>query len=205
MDENKSTAAQGAPSEAVTENPEGTQDIKEGAAKTEKPDSAAKEQDGIMQKLADFLSRGDKKASGDKSDKPDKAAKTYTQAEFEAALAEAMDKATAGGNEKTAENDVQKELAELKAQLLHKELRETAAAELKKNNLPDGLAPLLDYSSKEKLTASLKTVTESFNSSLEAALKERLKGRTPAGLGQSGSTEENLADQVAKAIKGGLS
>lgn len=98
---------------------------------------------------------------------------------------------------------MQKELAELKAQLLSKELHEMAAAELQKQNLPAELAALLDYSSREKMEASLKTIGESFNSSLEAAVKERLKGKTPLGLGM-GNSKETIEEQIARAMKEGV-
>lgn len=195
MDETKTTPG-AAEETAATSN--GAQD--KGAEGT-----AAKEQDGLMQKLVDFLSRGEKKSAPGK-DKPAEAegdGKTYTQAELEAAVAEAVAKAGAKQPEKAAGADVQKELAELKAQLLGKELRELAAAELQKQNLPADLAALLDYSSKEKMQASLKTVAESFNSSIEAAVKDRLKGTTPPGLGM-GNGKETIEEQIARAMKEGV-
>lgn len=200
MDETKTTPTPGAADgTAVQENSGGA------AAGA----NAAKEQDGLMQKFMDFLSRGEKKSaqSKDKSAEAEGGGKTYTQAEFDAAVTEAVAKASVGGQkqpEKAAGADMQKELAELKARLLNKELREVAAAELQKQNLPADLAALLDYSSKEKMQASLKTVADSFNSSIEAAVKERLKGTTPPGLGMGGGSQETIEAQIEKAMKAGL-
>lgn len=200
MDETKTTPTPGAA--------DGTAAASDGAQDKGAEGTAAKEQDGLMQKFMDFLSRGEKKSAPNK-DKPAEAeggGKTYTQAEFEAAVAEAVAKASVGGKkqpEKPAEGDMQKELAELKAQLLSKELYEAAAAELQKQNLPADLAALLDYSSQEKMQASLKTVADSFNSSIEAAVKERLKSTTPPGLG-TGSSKETIEEQIARAMKEGV-
>ncbi len=200
MDETKTTPTPGAAEEPAAAS-DGAQD--KGAE-----GGAAKEQDGLMQKFMDFLSRGEKKSAPNK-DKPAEAeggGKTYTQAEFEAAVAEAVAKATVGGQkqpEKAAEADTQKELAELKAQLLSRELHELAAVRLKESNLPADLAALLDYSSREKMQASLKTVADSFNSSIEAAVKDRLKGKTPSGL-NTGSSKETIEEQIARAMKEGV-
>ncbi|MCX4266046.1 MAG: hypothetical protein OSJ64_04440, partial [Firmicutes bacterium] len=148
MDETKTTPTPGAAEEPAAAS-DGAQD--KGAE-----GGAAKEQDGLMQKFMDFLSRGEKKSAPNK-DKPAEAeggGKTYTQAEFETAVAEAVAKATVGGQkqpEKAAEADTQPELAELKAQLLSRELHELAAVRLKESNLPADLAALLDYSSREKM------------------------------------------------------
>ena len=200
MDETKTTPTPGAAEEPAAAS-DGAQD--KGAE-----GGAAKEQDGLMQKFMDFLSRGEKKSAPNKN-KPAEAeggGKTYTQAEFEAAVAEAVAKATVGGQkqpEKAAEADTQKELAELKAQLLSRELHEMAAVRLKESNLPADLAALLDYSSREKMQASLKTVADSFNSSIEAAVKDRLKGKTPSGL-NTGSSKETIEEQIARAMKEGV-
>lgn len=204
MDETKTTPTPGAAEETAAN---GAQENSGGAAAAASA-NAAKEQDGLMQKFMDFLSRGEKKSAPNK-DKPAEAeggGKTYTQAEFEAAVAEAVAKASVGGKkqpEKPAEGDMQKELAELKAQLLSKELHEAAAAELQKQNLPADLAALLDYSSKEKMEASLKTLQDSFTANLETAVKERLKGKTPLGLG-TGSSKETIEEQIARAMREGV-
>ena len=40
--------------------------------------------------------------------------------------------------------------------------------------------------------------------SLEAAVKERLRGKTPEGLGGAATAENALKDQIAQNIRGGL-
>ena len=39
---------------------------------------------------------------------------------------------------------------------------------------------------------------------LEAAVKERLRGKTPEGLGGAASAENAIKDQIAQNIRGGL-
>ncbi len=206
MEESKSaaqSAAQGA------QGAQGAENIPAAGSATQGENAAgsSKEADGLMQKFVDFLSRGEKKAAETKTAKETiSGEKTYTQAEFEAAVAEAVAKASVGGEKqpkKPAEGDMQKELAELKAQLLSKELHELAATKLKEGGLPEDLAALLDYSSKEKMEASLKTLQDSFTANLETAVKERLKGKTPLGLG-TGSSKETIEEQIARAMREGV-
>ena len=208
MDENKGaaqSAAQGAESMQGAQGAESTPAVSP-AAQGEST-GTAKENGGIMQKFMDFLSQGEKKTAETKAaGKTAGAEKTYTQADLDAAVADAVAKAAVGGQkqpEKSGEGDMQKELAELKAQLLSRELHELAAVRLKESNLPADLAALLDYSSREKMQASLKTVADSFNSSIEAAVKDRLKGKTPLGLGM-GNSKETIEEQIARAMKEGV-
>ena len=51
---------------------------------------------------------------------------------------------------------------------------------------------------------SLERVQEVFKASLEAAVKERLRGKTPEGLGGAATAENALKDQIAQNIRGGL-
>ena len=43
-----------------------------------------------------------------------------------------------------------------------------------------------------------------FKGCLEAAVKERLRGKTPEGLGGAASAENAIRDQIAQNIRGGL-
>lgn len=83
-----------------------------------------------------------------------------------------------------------------------KELKESAVKSLEKEGFPVGLAEMLNYSSKENMESSLKQTQEIFKESLSAAVKERLKGKTPEGLGNATSAENLLRDQIAKNIRG---
>ncbi len=142
---------------------------------------------------------------------------TYTEADLKAKLEEAKASWDAERQEQDrlaklspeerakAEADAKdQKLAELEAKLLQRDLKDSALAKLEKEGLPVGLADLLDYSSQEGLDKSLERVQEVFKASLEAAVKERLRGRTPAGLGGAATAENALKDQIAQNIRGGL-
>lgn len=96
------------------------------------------------------------------------------------------------------------ELEKLRAQLLERDLKASAVAALDTDKLPVGLADLLNYSSKEKMEESLKQTVGLFKESLNSALHERLKGKTPEGLGGAASAENMIKDQIAKNIRGGM-
>ena len=49
---------------------------------------------------------------------------------------------------------------------------------------------------------SLSKLTETFKGSLQAAVESRLRGKTPAGLGNAASAENMLRDQIARNIRG---
>lgn len=139
--------------------------------------------------------------------------KAFTQADLDAAVAKALaDKDEADRLAKLppeervkAENEAkEKEVADLKAQLLQRDLKQNAVATLDQAGYPVALADMLDYTSKESMEKSLAAVQETFKSSLEAALKEKLRGKTPAGLGDAGGSEGAIRDQIAQNIRGGL-
>ena len=95
-----------------------------------------------------------------------------------------------------AESDAKdQQLADLQAKLLQRDLKE---------GFPVGLADLLTYTDQESMEKSLVRVQEVFKASLEAAVKERLRGKTPEGLGGAATAENALKDQIAQNIRGGL-
>jgi len=49
---------------------------------------------------------------------------------------------------------------------------------------------------------SLSKLTETFKGSLQTAVESRLRGKTPAGLGNAASAENMLRDQIARNIRG---
>lgn len=141
--------------------------------------------------------------------------KGFTQADVEAAIKAAKEKWQEEAaeeervkkltpEERAAEEQKQKDarITELEGQLLRKELREDAVKALEKEGFPVGLADTLDYSSKERMEETLKNTTEIFKESLAVAIKERLKGKTPEGLGRAASNENLLRDQIAKSVRG---
>ncbi len=156
-------------------------------------------------------------AAGGESDKPEPSAKTYTEADFQAKLEEAKAAWAAEQEEKArlaklspeerakAEGEARdKELSDLKAQLLQRDLKDTALAQLEKEGFPTALADLLNYTDQESMEKSLARVQEIFKASLEVAVKERLRGKTPEGLGGAATAENAIKDQIARNIRGGL-
>ena len=65
-----------------------------------------------------------------------------------------------------------------------------------------GLADLLTYTDQESMEKSLKHTQEVFKGALEAAVKERLRGKTPEGLGGGAKAENTVKDQIAQSIRG---
>ena len=94
------------------------------------------------------------------------------------------------------------QIAELQAKLLKSDLQKKATASLEKDGYPVGLAELLDYTSEEAMEKSLSKLTDTFKGSLQAAVESRLRGKTPAGLGNAASAENMLRDQIARNIRG---
>lgn len=142
---------------------------------------------------------------------------TYTETDLQAKLEEAKAAWQAEQEEKNrleklspeerakAEGAAKdKELNDLKAQLLQRDLKESAVAALQKDGFPVALADLLTYTDKDAMEQSMASVTETFKASLEAAVKDRLRGKTPEGLGGAATAENSMKDQIARNIRGGL-
>ena len=144
-------------------------------------------------------------------------AKTYTEADLQAQLEAAKVQWAAQQQEEArlsklppeerakAEADAQKkEVEDLRAQLLQRDLKDAALKQLEKDGFPAGLAELLTYTDKEAMEKSMAHVQEVFKSCLEAAVKERLRGKTPEGLGGAASAVKDIKDPIAQNIIGGL-
>ena len=123
---------------------------------------------------------------------------------WEAQAEEAKRQAKLSPEEKAAEEQKKKDeqIAELQAKLLKSDLQKKATASLEKDGYPVGLAELLDYTSEEAMEKSLSKLTDTFKGSLQAAVESRLRGKTPAGLGNAASAENMLRDQIARNIRG---
>jgi hypothetical protein len=143
--------------------------------------------------------------------------KSYTQKDLEEALAAEKAKWQKDAEEqarrakltpeeqaKLAENDTKAKIEKLEAQLLQKELKESAVAALSKDGYPVSLADLLQYDSKESMEQSLATLQAAYKESLAAAVKEKLRGKTPEGLGGAAGSENAIRDDIAKGIRGGI-
>ena len=176
-----------------------------------------------LQKFINGLFGGGKEADGAESEKKEGEAaaegaaeeKSFTQADVDAAIeaakqqwleeaaeAERVGKLTPEEKAKEEQEKKDSEIASLRSQLLQKELRENATKALEADGFPVGLADVLDYSSRERMEATLDSTTKVFKDSLAAAIQSRLKGRTPEGLGGAASAENLLRDQIAKNIRG---
>lgn len=174
-----------------------------------------------LQKFINGLFGGGKEDGAEPEKKDEKATaeaaaeKSFTQADMDAAIeaakqqwldeaaeAERVKKLTPEEKAKEEQEKKDSEIASLRSQLLQKELRESATKALETDGFPVGLADVLDYSSKERMEETLKNTTEIFKSSLEVAIKSRLKGKTPEGLGGAASAENLLRDQIARNIRG---
>lgn len=155
--------------------------------------------------------------AADKGGKQEPQGKTYTEADLKAEIDKAKAVWTAEQQEQArlakltpeerakAEADAKdQKLADLEAKLLQRDLKDAALAKLEKEGFPVGLADLLTYTDQESMEKSLERVQTVFKASLEAAVKDRLRGRTPEGLGGAATAENALKDQIAQNIRGGL-
>lgn len=143
--------------------------------------------------------------------------KTYTEDDFKSVVAaekkkwqeeqsekERLAKLPPEERAKAEQDGKDKELGELRAKLLQKELKDTVVADLSKDGFPVGLASFIDYGSEESMKASLEKTKELFKTSLSEAVNQKLRGKTPAGLGGAASAENAIKDQIAKNIRGGM-
>lgn len=144
--------------------------------------------------------------------------KKYSQGELEEAVKaakealleeqkEAARKAKLTPEELAAEeqNEVKKQNQELAGKLHRMELEQKASKALAEKQLPSGLAEFLDYTDEEKMMASLEKIGKMYQADLEAGIKERLKGKTPKGLGGAGNlTDSMISAEISKRIRGGL-
>lgn len=181
------------------------------------------EKASVLQKFINGLFGGGKEADGAEPEKKEEKAvadgtaeeKSFTQADVDAAIeaakqkwldeaaeAERIKKLTPEEKAKEEQEKKDSEIADLRSQLLKKELRESATKTLEADGFPVGLADVLDYSSKDRMEETLRNTTKVFKDSLAVAIQSRLKGKTPEGLGGAASSENLIRDQIAKNIRG---
>ena len=155
--------------------------------------------------------------AADKGGSQEPQGKTYTEADLRSEIEKAKAAWAAEQQEQArlakltpeerakAESDAKdQQLADLQAKLLQRDLKDAALAKLEKEGFPVGLADLLTYTDQESMEKSLGRIQEVFKASLETAVKERLRGKTPEGLGGAATAENALKDQIAQNIRGGL-
>lgn len=96
------------------------------------------------------------------------------------------------------------QLAQKDRLLSERQLKDEAIAFLSKEGYPVELADILNLTSAQTKETSLNTTISVVEKALETIVKQRLKGKTPAGLGGAASSENAIADAIAKNIRGGL-
>lgn len=184
------------------------------------PTAPTAEQRTAFQKFWDSLFGGKEEpapGSGEGTKQEPQDSKSYSEAELNAKIAEAKAAWEAEQQEKQrlaklspeerakAEGEAQaQELTKLRTELLQRDLKDAAVKKLTDEGFPVGLADLLTYTDKESMEKSLQQTQEVFKSALEAAVKERLRGKTPEGLGGGAKVENTMKDQIAQSIRGGM-
>ena len=177
----------------------------------EDPDPGSGEGEGTKKE-------GDPAPKEGEGTKPEgKDGKSYSETDVEAKIAEAKATWEAEQQEKQrlaklspeerakAEGEAkEQELTKLRAELLQRDLKDAALKKLTDEGFPVGLADLLTYTDQESMEKSLKHTQEVFKGALEAAVKERLRGKTPEGLGGGAKAENTVKDQIAQSIRGGM-
>lgn len=207
--------------ESVKAQEPGTGVLTETESGTEGKETENKEQLSAIQKLMSSLFGGKDKAEetepapAGKGGTSEGGETSFTQADVDAAVRAAKEKwenevAEAArfkklSPEEREEEEAKKkeeELTTLRKKVLETELRGKAALVLTEAKLPDGLLDLLDYTSEENMKKGLDRLIPLYRASIEAGVKEKLRGKTPEGLGSSGGGENLLRAQIAKNVRG---
>ncbi|KAB1437568.1 DUF4355 domain-containing protein [Candidatus Galacturonibacter soehngenii] len=92
------------------------------------------------------------------------------------------------------------ELAKREKDINTRELKAQAYETLAEKGLPKDLANILNYESAETCNQSIEAVQKAFQSAVEKAVNERLRGGTPPKGAQGGM--DAFRAQIAKAVKG---
>lgn len=121
--------------------------------------------------------------------------------ELENAKTEAQ-KLAAMNEKQKAEYEQQKKLDELSKRekdINTRELKAQAYETLAEKNLPKELIATLNFESAETCNKSIESVEKAFQSAVEKAVNEKLRGGNPPKGGQSNNS---LQEQIAKAMRG---
>lgn len=185
--------------------------------------AAAQETEGMtaLQKFMAALVGADKKAEPAAQEKPEEketapSGKSFSENDFKSALEaerqkweleqaekERLAKLPPADREKTERDLQDKKISELETKLQTRNLKDIALAELSKEGFPLSLANALNYADEKTMRATLEVLKVDFKTCLADALKEKIKGKTPLGLGGTG-TENSIKEQIARNIRGGL-
>ena len=127
---------------------------------------------------------------------------TDYQAKIEEAKTEAQKLAKMNADQK-AEYEAQKKLDELtkrEKDITTRELRATAYETLAEKNLPKELVDILNYSDAESCNKSIESVEKAFQSAVEKAVNDKLRGGDPPKGGQ-GKIDNDAALRAAFGLK----
>lgn len=184
----------------------------------------AKPESKFLQRLGKLLGIGDdgdgdaKPKEDGKADPPSKDGQTYTEADLQARIDAAKAQWQAEQDEqarlakmspeeraKVEADKTNDRVAQLEAQLRARDIRDKAVARLSSDGYPVELASLLPATSEQDMEAAYDRMTKAFDGAVAAAVKDRLRGNTPAGIGKNHNQTEQLRNQIANEIRGGMS
>ena len=150
--------------------------------------------------------------------KKEEPAKSYTQADLDAAVKQAREQLLNEQKEQKrreklspeerAQEDaraVRKQNDELTEKIRRMELEQKAAGLLEEKKLPSAFAEFLDFTSEETMASSLEKLGKQYQADLEAGIQARLKGSTPKGLGSAANlTDGIISAEISRRIRGGM-
>lgn len=113
--------------------------------------------------------------------------------------AEKLAKMTASERTEYLQQKKEKELAAKEAEITKRELMAEAKNTLTEKNIPLELAEVLNYTDADSCNKSISAIEKAFQSAVEKAVEERLKGGEPPKRA-SGNEEKALEEQIAKAM-----
>ncbi len=149
-------------------------------------------------------SKDEKKSKADELSFDERLKEERKKWEEEAKKKSEFEKLPADEQAKLKEAEREEKIKQLETELLKKELKDKAITSLSEDGYPVKLAELLNYSNEDDMKKSLETVTGLFKETLAEAVNEKLKGKTPEGLGSAAGAENALRDEISKSVRGGI-
>lgn len=113
--------------------------------------------------------------------------------------AEKLSKMTKDEKEQYLTQKKEQDLIRREAEVTRKELMAEAKNTLAEKKLPVALADVLNYSDAETCKTSIEAVEKAFQSALEAAVEEKLKGGAP--LKTASNESDTQLEQIRKAMR----
>lgn len=109
-------------------------------------------------------------------------------------------------DEKKAEElkKLQEENESFKKKEQLQQLKSEAQKQLEAEKLPSIFADMVLGKDAETTKANIKNLKSAFDTEIQKAIEERLKGKTPKGGGNGDSKEIDIKEQFKKALKGGF-